>query len=169
MGLSEDESKSLTGVILRAVGSGMLITCLAFAAKAVFGEAAMAMDHLLTATFAGVVGVASMAGAAAADRECARAEEAKKWPAYRGGQGPSTAPSRSVEIESPEECERWLERLARERDQGAGKGICRKADPRSAANQGCERGSSTASPSAKAASLRAWSAETRVTGPEAPA
>ena len=53
-----------------------------------------------------------MAGAAAADRECARAEDAKRGNAYQAGQGPSAAPSHAVEMETPEECERWLERLA---------------------------------------------------------
>ena len=121
MGLSEDETKSFTGVILRAVGTGMLITCLAYAVKAVFGGAGMAAGDLMSAGFAGVVGMASMAGAAAADRECARAEDAKWGNAYQAGQGPSAAPSHAVEMETPEECERWLERLARERGQQGGK------------------------------------------------
>jgi hypothetical protein len=124
MGLSEDESKSFTGVILRAIGTGMWITCLAYAVKAAFGGAGVGAGDLVTAGFAGVVGMASMAGAAAADRECARVEEAKKeGNAYEAGQEPSTTPSRVVEMETPEECERWLERLAQERGQGAGRGV----------------------------------------------
>lgn len=122
-GLSGDETKSLTGVILRTVGTGMWITCLAMMAKAVFGGAGMMAGNLMAAGFAGVVGAASMAGAAAVDRECARVE-GSKWPVYRDGQGPSAAPSRVVEMESPEECKRWLERLAQqERGQGTSRSV----------------------------------------------
>jgi hypothetical protein len=128
MGRDDKDGKtSVTGGILRAVGTGMLIVGLAFAAKAVFGAAGMAMDHLLTAAFAGVAGTMSMVGAAAADRECRESEAVKlARPCQVAGTVSQASPDLMVgvaEIGASERCERrFAARLEGQRGQGAGRG-----------------------------------------------
>jgi hypothetical protein len=125
---NENGDTSVTGGILRAVGTGMLIVCLALAGKAVFGGAGMAVEHLLTAAAAGVVGTMAMVGAAAADRECRGpddAEPAKPGQVVGAVMPVSPGPVVGVaEVEASERYERrFTARLERESRQGAGRGV----------------------------------------------
>lgn len=117
----KNAARSVTGGFLRAAGTGMLIVCLAFAAKAAFGGAAMAVDHLVTAALAGAVGTAAMMGAAVADRECRKPEDEDTADSCRAAAS-SGARGPVVEVESSEQCERrFATRLNRQRGQGPGR------------------------------------------------
>jgi hypothetical protein len=129
MGKDDENGKtSVTGGILRAVGTGMLIVCLAFAAKAVFGGAGMAMDRLLATVFAGAAGTLSMVGAAAADRQCREREDAETAKSCQVAETASHAlPGPMVGITEPEAAERcerrFTAKLDGQRGQSAGRGL----------------------------------------------
>lgn len=123
----ENDDTSVSGGILRAVGTGMLIVCLAFAGKAVFGGAGLAMDYVATAAFAGIVGTVAMVGAAAADRECRGSEEGEAANPCRVSETVSPAmpgPVIGAVVEATESCERrFTAKLAGENRRHGGRGV----------------------------------------------
>jgi hypothetical protein len=123
----EGDSGSVTGGILRAVGTGMVIACMALAFKAAFSSAAVAVGDLLGIALTGVAGMACMAGAAAARRECRRLEAAEEETGRPADVVTITGAMPGKEVgESAftgDREERFVAMLERQSRQGTGRGV----------------------------------------------